>query len=105
MNNFEVFTPDAILMCHEVAERLRTSVQSIRDKVYRQKIPYFKIGMGKKASVRFLGSELNDWLMDSNQQLSGQKKRDKSFKKKKAVAAQASITEFNKFIAEIETGG
>ncbi len=61
----DLFTSSEIYTTEEVSERLKIQVSTLRDKVFKNEIPYIKLGPGKRAPVRFYGKQLNEWLTEN----------------------------------------
>jgi hypothetical protein len=59
-----VFEPDGIYTAAEVAEKLRLSRSSVLQRARVGDLPSLKLGQraARRASVRFLGREVNTWL-------------------------------------------
>lgn len=60
----DLFSPKEFLTVEELSKRLKLKITTIREKVSKNEIPYIKLGEGKRASVRFLGKDLNEWLTE-----------------------------------------
>lgn len=94
-----VFDPNRVYDCQSVAQRLRQSESSIREKVFKGQIPYFKAGEGRNAPVRFLGHTLNQWLEKINKHKEETHTKPKTTIKKKA---NRGVKEFEIFVENLE---
>ncbi len=95
----EIFDRKRVYDCQSVAQRLRQSESSIREKVFKGQIPYFKAGEGKNAPVRFLGHTLNQWLERINKHKEETHTKSKTTTKKKA---NRGVKEFENFVENLE---
>lgn len=96
---FEIFESTRVYDCHSVAQRLRQSESSIREKVFKGQIPFFKAGEGKNAPVRFLGQALNQWLERINQKM--EVKHIKPLKTNKN-RTHRGVKKFENFVENLE---
>lgn len=96
---FEIFESTRVYNCQTVAQRLRQSESSIREKVFRGQIPYFKAGQGKNAPVRFLGQTLNQWLERINQKMEVKHTKPKKTNKNRA---NRGVKKFENFVENLE---
>lgn len=95
----EIFDPKRVYDCRSVAQRLRQSVSSIREKVFLGQIPYFKAGEGRNAPVRFLGQALNRWLEGINRNREVDQKQEKKAPTRKT---RRGVKEFENFVENLE---
>ena len=96
---FIIFERDRVYICEEVAQKLKQTESSIREKVFFKKIPYFKAGEGRNAPVRFLGQALNEWLERINQRKEVLHTKPKATIKKKAGRG---VKKFENFVENLE---
>ena len=97
----DLFTSKEVFTIDEVSERLKISAASLRDKVFRNRIPYFKLGTGLRAPVRFYGEQLNQWMTENEKGRDkpgapGQEEKGKIKKTKKAV-----VKEFSEYLENL----
>jgi len=95
---YEIFDRNKVFNCREVAQRLRQSESSIREKVFFGQIPYFKAGQGKNAAVRFYGQALNEWLMKINRFKVVQDEKQRKPRKKRIGKG---LIEFENMVASL----
>lgn len=98
----EIFDRNKIYDCREVAHRLKLSESTIREKVFRGQIPYFKAGQGRNAAVRFYGQSLNEWLARINmfKILPGEK-----YRKPRKKPTGKGIIEFERMVETLKKKG
>lgn len=94
----DLFTSKETFTIKEVSERLKISVATLRDKVFRHQIPYFKLGAGLRAPVRFYGEQLNEWMTgyEKYQDKTGEPEPGKKLKIKKAK--KAVVKDFSEYL-------
>ncbi len=85
----------------EVSDRLKISVTTLRGKVFKNQIPYFKLGPGIRTPVRFYGEQLNQWMTENEKgsDKPGEPEQKEKWKIKKAK--KAVVTDFNTYIENL----
>jgi excisionase family DNA binding protein len=110
MSDLEVFEPELLYTQDEVACALKLSKRTIEDMVYKKKIPYKKIGFGKRSPIRFLGKTLNHWLIDVDcalEKADGQQRKKAKYSANRAILKESNkaLSDFNEIIAGLKKGG
>lgn len=101
----DLFSPDEVLTVEELSERLKIKISTVREKVFKDDIPYLKLGSGKRAPVRFQGRQLNEWL-SKNQGGMGNNREPVIDHKKKMKSSPPKVREgFNAFLETVKKGG
>jgi excisionase family DNA binding protein len=95
-----IFNETKLLSAEKVAEVLGVKPRTISDWVAKNRIPYIKLGEGKKSLVKFSPLRLNQWLEERThepkQTENAVKKRVKSRKTRRKT-----IERFNEFAASM----
>ncbi|MGD2092366.1 MAG: helix-turn-helix domain-containing protein [Candidatus Aminicenantes bacterium] len=95
-----IFDETRLMSAEEVAEVLGVKPRTIFSWVTQNRIPYIKLGEGRKSLVKFNPKRLNQWLEEQSnepkQTENSLKKREKSRK-----ARRKTIERFNEFAASI----
>ena len=95
----DLFSPNEMFTIFEVSKRLKISVSALRDKVFRNQIPYYKLGPGKRSALRFNGEELNQWLDDNK---GFRNRSNHSLKQPKPKMKKLKTTNLNEFSGYLE---
>jgi len=97
----DLFTSKEIFTIEEVSDRLKISVATLRDKVFRNRIPYFKLGTGLRAPVRFYGAQLNKWMTENEKGRDKPGAPDQEEKRKIKKTKKADVKEFNEYLENL----
>lgn len=99
----DLFSPKEILTVEELSERLKIQISTIRNKVFKGDIPYFKLGPGKRAPVRFLGIQINEWLSKNQGGTDNKSESVLDHEKKKIKRSPPKVREgFEDFLDNVE---
>lgn len=95
-----IFDETRLMSAEEVAEVLGVRPRTISDWVARNRIPYIKLGCGRKSLVKFSPKRLNQWLDEQSHE---PKQPGNTAKKpvKSRKARQKTIERFNEFAANV----
>ena len=97
----ELFNSESLLKVDDVADRLQVSIATVRDWVFYRKIPFIKLGEGKRSLVRFEGRLLNLWL-ESNRNDDNNRDIPEGKSRKVRKASKQTVDEFNKFVENLK---
>ncbi len=97
----DLFPPKEVFTINEVSDRLKISVASLRDKVFRNQIPYFKLGPGLRTPVRFYGEQLNQWMAGNENSQDRESNPEVGQNLKTVKRNNAAVKEFSEFLDDL----